>query len=125
MSEQTTPVPRTRRVKQQSPYEVYIKPYVTPKLKKDLSFGLVGFLGMCVGIFHYAYIMKEWLMNPYMENTKLAIHFAGFFLHVFVSIYFYLFKYYPVVYAEEIAEEQAELEELRKKDAEIKSRKNQ
>ncbi|RLV93401.1 hypothetical protein JA1_002499 [Spathaspora sp. JA1] len=112
---------RAGRRAQPSLYEEYI----TPKLKKDLTFGLVGFLGMCMGIFHYAYIMKQWLMDPYMSYTKLGVYAVTFIVHVFISIYFYLVKYYPVVYADEIAQENAELEELRKKDEEIKSRKNQ
>ncbi|KAK6463939.1 hypothetical protein DFJ63DRAFT_333535 [Scheffersomyces coipomensis] len=114
MSDAPLSIPvQARRKKLTSPVDI-LKSYITPKFIKDLKFGFFTFLFMCVMLFHYAFIMKTWLYDPYMALYKLAAHFVFFFAHISFWGYI-LYQYsYKVVYREDIEQEKAELEALRK-----------
>ncbi|ODV77977.1 uncharacterized protein CANTADRAFT_23088 [Suhomyces tanzawaensis NRRL Y-17324] len=95
----------------QSPFAQYL----TPKLVKDIKFGIVTFVVMVVLIFHYAWIMRQLVILPELPNSTLGLYFGLFFIDVGVLGYLLLGKYYYHVYAEEIAQEKKELEEAKAK----------
>ncbi|KAK6203229.1 uncharacterized protein RJT21DRAFT_25545 [Scheffersomyces amazonensis] len=102
------------RKKPSSPVD-FIKSYITPKFLKDVKFGLCGFVYMCIILFHYAWIMRRWLLDPYMELAKIGIYFAFFFVHVIAWGFVFYHVFYKSIYAEEIAADRAQLEELKKR----------
>ncbi|KAG2735007.1 hypothetical protein G9P44_001221 [Scheffersomyces stipitis] len=103
------------------PTKTLYEKYVTPKLIKDVKFFAVSFLVMCAILFHYAYIMRQLYLDPYMPMTKIAPHAVLFIGGTFGLGYLLLFVYYPKVYAEEIAKDKAE---VAKAEAAIAAKKN-
>lgn len=53
---------------------------------------------MMLGIFHYAFIMRQLLLNPDMSTAKLCVHFAIFVANCCVMGYIVLFKISRIAY---------------------------
>ncbi|KAG7660681.1 uncharacterized protein J8A68_005798 [[Candida] subhashii] len=123
MSDSTSKVRVPRKQVRQK--KSLIETYVTPKFKKDLKFGAVAFVLMCIGIFHYAYIMRQLVLDPYMEKKRLIPLVIVFLVNVIFLGYLLLWKAYPIVYAEEIAQEKAETEQLRQAEQEQRLKKKE
>ncbi|KAK6455519.1 uncharacterized protein RJT20DRAFT_3192 [Scheffersomyces xylosifermentans] len=84
--------------------------YLTPKFFKDVRFALYSFVVMVIIIFHYAWIMRQLVLNPYLPRLRSLFYFTLFGIDVVIVGYVLLFVLYPQVYAEEIALEKAALE---------------
>lgn len=72
---------------------------------KDFKFSCAGFLTLVVIIFHYAWIMKQWLQNPDLSTQRLLAHFALFVGTVIGSITVLLKVVYVSVYADDLKEQ--------------------
>lgn len=69
---------------------------------KDIKFSIASFLTILVIIFHWAWIMKQWLNKPDTNAQTLVIYFASFVGTVVGSITFLVKVVYKIVYAEEL-----------------------
>ena len=82
-----------------------IKENVTPKMIKDIKFAASGSIVMILILFHYAWIMKRLLMNPYLSISWIISYFIIFGVNVLSLGYILLFVLYPIIYKEELEQE--------------------
>ncbi|EMG46075.1 hypothetical protein SBY92_001188 [Candida maltosa Xu316] len=109
----TTDKPIPRRASRKPRKSLY-EEYITPKLIKDTKFFIAGLTVMTIHIFHYLSIMKYWMTHPRVSKYTLVFHFAIFIVDVIILYYLYLFKLYPILYAEEIAAEKLDQERMKR-----------
>lgn len=82
--------------------------YITADFIKDLKFWILCFIGMCFLLFHYAWVVKQWLHNPYQPTYEIVAKFAGFFLVAGGTTYLLFGKVYYIIYDEAIDVEKKE-----------------
>lgn len=82
-----------------------IKEHVTPKMVKDIKFTIFGSIVMILILFHYAWIMKRLLINPYLSMSWIIAYFLIFGSNVLFLGYVLLFVLYPIIYKEEVEQE--------------------
>lgn len=108
MSDSTSLASQISRSKRSNPPFLsieMIKENVTPKMVKDIKFTISGSIVMILILFHYAWIMKRLLMNPYLSMSWIIAYFVIFGSNVLFLGYVLLFVLYPIIYKEEIEQE--------------------
>ncbi|CUM51647.1 unnamed protein product [Debaryomyces tyrocola] len=108
MSDSTSLAPPIARPKRSNPSFLSIetiKENVTPKMVKDIKFAVSGSIIMILILFHYAWIMKRLLMNPYLSISWIICYFVIFGANVLSLGYVLLFVLYPIIYKEELEQE--------------------
>lgn len=108
MSDSTSPTSQIVRPKRSNPPFLsieMIKENVTPKMVKDIKFATSGSIVMILILFHYAWIMKRLLMNPYLSMSWIIAYFVIFGSNVLFLGYVLLFVLYPIIYKEELKQE--------------------
>lgn len=94
--------------------EEWVRSLITPKVIKDIKFSFSGFIVLVLILFHYAWIMKKLLINPYIPTQTIVMYFAIFGANVVFLVYVLLYVIYPIVFKEEIEEER--LDKFNKKE---------
>lgn len=82
-----------------------IQEKLSPKTIKDIKFAMSGSIVMILILFHYAWIMKRLLMNPYLSFWWIITYFIIFGVDVLILGYVLLFVIYPTIYKEEIEQD--------------------
>lgn len=72
---------------------------------KDIKFSAAGFATMVVILTHYAWIMRQWVLNPNLPKETLILYFSLFAVTVVASITVLVKKVYPIVYADDLKEQ--------------------
>ncbi len=108
MSDSTSLASQISRSKRSNPPFLsieMIKENVTPKMVKDIKFAVSGSIVMVLILFHYGWIMKRLLMNPYLSISWIIAYFVIFGANVLSLGYALLFVLYPIIYKDELEQD--------------------
>ncbi|OBA18020.1 hypothetical protein METBIDRAFT_226803 [Metschnikowia bicuspidata var. bicuspidata NRRL YB-4993] len=65
---------------------------------KDLKFCVASFCAIVIIIFNYAYIMRQWVLDPELPMSTLAFYLATLICTMIVSIGFLAKVVHPRIY---------------------------
>lgn len=64
---------------------------------QDIKFGLVCIFFIVLLVFHYAWVVRSWLLDPYQPMLEISLRFASFFADM-ILVGYLLCKIYPMIY---------------------------
>lgn len=68
---------------------------------KDFKFCAASFVAILIILGHYAFIMRQWVINPQLSYLVLGFHFSLFLVTIAVNFYILGKVIHPKIYSAE------------------------
>lgn len=91
------------------------KAFLTAKNIKDGKMSIAGFGTILFLMLHYAWIMRQWVLDPYAPTKTILLRFSIFAVNVVLTLSLLMYYIYPSIYREELEQEAAERKALEDK----------